>query len=140
MTVKSINERVKEIRKENGLTLEKFGDRLGVSKVAISLIENGKNNITEQMLKSICREFYINEEWLRYGTGEKETAMDKEDMLFEWAGRVLSSEKPTFQKRLVKALASLDEKDWEELERIALKTYDTIVSDTEEEDSENRDI
>lgn len=62
-----MNERIKQLRKELGLTLEKFGERLGVSKVAISLIENGKNALTDQMFKSICREFNVREEWLRNG-------------------------------------------------------------------------
>ena len=63
-------EHVKEIRKTLGLTLEKFGNKLGVGKTAISKIEKGENNLTEQMFKSICREFNVNEEWLRNGTGE----------------------------------------------------------------------
>ena len=42
------------------LTLEKFGEKLGIKKSALSLIENGKNNLTEQMAKSICREFRVN--------------------------------------------------------------------------------
>lgn len=61
--------RIKELRKELGLTLEKFGERLGVKKAAVSKWENG-DNITDQMFKSICREFNVNEEWLRTGKGE----------------------------------------------------------------------
>ena len=50
-------ERVRMIRKHPNvnLTLEKFGEKLGIKKSALSLIENGKNNLTEQMAKSICR-------------------------------------------------------------------------------------
>lgn len=76
MTVKSINERVKEIRKDNKLTLEKFGKKLGVGKTAISSIEHGINGVTDQMIRSICREFDINEEWLRNGTEPKKTELD----------------------------------------------------------------
>lgn len=65
-----MNERVKELRKALGLTMEKFGDRLGVHKTAIQKIENGTNNLTDQMLKLICREFSVNEDWLRTGSGE----------------------------------------------------------------------
>lgn len=64
-----MNERIKELRKHLGLTLEKFGERIGVTKMTISRIENGKNAITEQMFKSVCREFNVSEEWLRNGTG-----------------------------------------------------------------------
>ena len=46
-------ERVKEIRKSLDLTLEKFGEKLGVTKTTISRIEKGVNNLTDQMTKSI---------------------------------------------------------------------------------------
>ncbi|MCI5874456.1 MAG: helix-turn-helix transcriptional regulator [Clostridiales bacterium] len=65
-----MNERIRELRKSLGLTMEKFGDRLGVKKNSVSQWENGINNITDQMFKSICREFNVNEDWLRNGTGE----------------------------------------------------------------------
>lgn len=63
-------ERIKGLRKSLGLTLEKFGERLGVGKTAISKLEKGENNVTDQMCKSICREFNANETWLRDGEGE----------------------------------------------------------------------
>lgn len=62
--------RVRELRKKMNLTLEKFGKPLGVGKTAISKIETGENNLTDQMIISICREFSVNENWLRNGTGE----------------------------------------------------------------------
>lgn len=69
-----MKERVKELRKELGLTLEKFGERLGVKKAVLSQIENGKANLTDQMFKAICNVNwdgrYVNEDWLRDGAGE----------------------------------------------------------------------
>lgn len=64
-----MNERIKQIRKELSLTMEKFGERLGVKKNSISQIESGNRNLTDQMFLAICREFNVNEEWLRFGTG-----------------------------------------------------------------------
>lgn len=63
-------ERVKTIRKHLNLTLEKFGEKLGVGKTAISKIEKGENNLTDQMTKSICREYNVNYDYLVYGDGE----------------------------------------------------------------------
>lgn len=65
-----MNERLKQIRKHYKLTLDEFGKRLGVTKTAISRLEKGERNITEQMFLSICREFNANAEWLRTGEGE----------------------------------------------------------------------
>ena len=64
------NECVREVRKSQNLTLEAFGARLGVGKTAISKIEKGERGLTEQMKKSICREFNVNYNWLEYGDGE----------------------------------------------------------------------
>lgn len=63
-------QRVHELRKALDLTLEKFGNSLGVGKTAISKIEKGENNLTEQMAKAICREFRVNYFWLTEGKGE----------------------------------------------------------------------
>lgn len=63
-------ERVKEIRKTLNLTLEKFGEKLGVGKTAISNIEKGNRNLTDQMAKAICREYNVNYDYLIYEEGE----------------------------------------------------------------------
>lgn len=70
---------VKSLRDEIGLTLEEFGERLGVTKVAISNIENGKRNLTKQMAKAICREFSVNEEYLLTGKGDIFKSLPEED-------------------------------------------------------------
>lgn len=65
-----MNNQIKLLRKELGLTMQEFGKNLGVSKSAISNIENGYNSLTDQMISSICNAYNVNEEWLRNGTGE----------------------------------------------------------------------
>lgn len=63
--------RIRELRKDFlKITLEEFGKKVGVTKVAISRLESGERNVTDQMCKSICREFNVNEQWLRTGEGE----------------------------------------------------------------------
>lgn len=63
-------ERVKEVRKALDLTLDKFGEKVGVKKQTVSRIENGVNNVTDQMVLSICREFNVNYDFLMNGEGE----------------------------------------------------------------------
>lgn len=65
-----MNQRIKELRKTLGLSGEQFGEPLGVTRTAISLLESGKNNLTDQMIKLICLTYNVNEKWLRYGQGE----------------------------------------------------------------------
>lgn len=64
------SERIKEIRKTLNLTLEKFGEKLGVKKNTVSQLENGRNSLTEQMAKAICREFNVNYDYLVNGEGD----------------------------------------------------------------------
>lgn len=71
-------ERVREVRKSLGLTLEKFGEKIGMKKNSVSQIENGKNNVTDANVKAICREFNISEEWLRTGSGEMRIPVEDE--------------------------------------------------------------
>lgn len=63
-------ERIKEIRKALNLTLEKFGEKLGVKRGAISNLESGARNLTEQMATAICREYNVNYDWLKEEEGE----------------------------------------------------------------------
>lgn len=66
-----MNERIKEIRKDAGLTLEKFGAKIGISAPSCSQLESGKTSPSAQTFAAICRVFRVNEDWLRNGTGEK---------------------------------------------------------------------
>lgn len=108
-------ERVKEIRKSLNLTLEKFGERLGVTKVAISNIENGNRSLTDQMQKSICREFNISEEWLRDGTGDMFVDLSRDLQLARFFGEVQIDE--GFKKRFVSALSTMTVDEWAFIER-----------------------
>lgn len=74
----TVNERVKEVRKLEELTMESFGNKLGVGRTAISNIENSKRNVTDQMIKSICREFGYCEAWLRDGIEPKKPEIDED--------------------------------------------------------------
>lgn len=65
-----MDSRIKQIRLSCGLTLEKFGERIGVTRAAVSKWENGDRSIADSMVVSICREFNVNERWLRTGEGE----------------------------------------------------------------------
>jgi transcriptional regulator with XRE-family HTH domain len=69
----TIGERIRTLRKETGLTLEKFGECIGVKKAALSLIENDRNGPSDQTIRSIAREFAVSEEWLRTGEGPMRT-------------------------------------------------------------------
>lgn len=65
-----MNNRIREIRQHNNLSMKAFGDRLGISSAAVSKIETGINAPSEQTIRAICSEFSINRDWLVDGIGE----------------------------------------------------------------------
>ena len=109
------NERVKEVRKTLGLTLEKFGDRLGIKKAAVSKIEKGENSLTDANIKAICREFSVDYMWLT--TGEGEMFVETDDDFFERIDRIMAGENET-RKNMFKALLYASDEDIEALARI----------------------
>lgn len=86
-------ERVKKVRKSKEMTMEKFGERLGVTRTAISNIEKGYRGLTEQMLKAICREFSVNEEWLRTGDGDMPLKLSEDEEIADLVSDVLEDGK-----------------------------------------------
>lgn len=114
-----MNERIRKLRRHLDMTQQEFADKLGVKRGAIANYELGRNEPIDAVISLICREFNVNEEWLRNGTGEMFVEMDKEDLLMEWAGRVLGNRSSSFKKNFVKMLMSLTEDEWELLERKA---------------------
>lgn len=115
-----IGERIKAVRIAAGLTMETFGERIGVSKSFVSMIESGKANASVQTILFICREFNVNETWLRTGEGEMMVPRTDDEKITELLDDVLAS-KPDIRRRLISALARLDPEDWDLIERMIEK-------------------
>lgn len=116
-----VGKRIKRIRMENELTQQAFADRISMKQNSIALIETGKRNISDPALLNICREFDVNEDWLRTGEGEMFVPISRDEEIAAFAGRVLKDESDTFKKRFIRMLAGLAEDEWELLERKALE-------------------
>lgn len=108
-------ERIKETRKSLNLTIEKFGEKIGVTKTAISRIEKGERGCTEQMTKAICREFGVDYIWLT--TGEGEMFVDSDDDFIEKIDRIMAGESD-IRKNAIKALVNASTEDIEALDRL----------------------
>ena len=108
-------ERIKEIRKSLNLTLEKFGEKIGVTKTAISRIEKGERGCTEQMTKAICREFGV--DYIFLTTGEGEMFVDSDDDFMEKIDRIMAGESD-IRKNAIKALVNASTEDIEALDRL----------------------
>ena len=108
-------ERIREVRKTLGLTLEKFGDRLGIKKAAVFKIEKGENSLTDANAKAICREFGVDYIWLT--TGDGEMFVDTDDDFIERIDRIMVGEDDA-RKNLFKALLEASDEDIAAFQRI----------------------
>ncbi len=122
-----MHERLKELRKTLGLSQDAFGERIGLSGGAISLLEKAKRNFTEQVIKAICREFSVNEEWLRSGTGDPHIPV--EDEFSAYVEDLLSDDKnPLYDiiRGIIKTYHGLDEKSKETFKKFSAELRDTM--------------
>lgn len=121
-----MGERVRELRKTLGLSGEKFGEKIGLKRNSLSQIETGKNNLSEQSILAICREFNVNEEWLRYGTGEMFKDMSLDEEIISFIGEIQWDASSTFKKRFISAIAKLSDEEWKVLEKIIVDMASNI--------------
>ena len=125
----SQGERVRKVRKYYDLTMEKFGERLGITKTAISLIESGKNNLTDANVKAICREFGIDYIWLT--TGEGEMLMDSDIDVMAAVNRIMTGEDQFYKKLIKWCVTSFSD---EELRLLEKKIDEFIAEFTKKEE------
>lgn len=123
-------ERIREIRKTMKLTMEQFGEKIGVTKSTISNIENGNRNATEHMIKSICREFNVDYMWLTNGEGEMFVASDDE---FQARIDQIMFGQDESRKNLFKMMIDMSDEDIHALERI-LKNISSFYENQNKED------
>ena len=85
------------------------------------IINNDDVNPSEQFISSICREYNVNEEWLKNGTGPMYKPRSDNEIIAKFVNDVMESRSDDFRKRLINALSQLDEQEWKVLEEIAKK-------------------
>ena len=124
--------RLKELRKALGLTLEQFGKKIGLTKSALSLIENGRNEMTARTRLAICREYGVSEKWLESGEGEMFVADTQAyRQLRNEVDRVLSDESEAFKAALVDVVLRLNSEQIEVLKEYAARYYGVTVGGEE---------
>lgn len=124
-----MNENIKKLRQELGLTMEEFGKNLGVTRSAISNIENGYRNLTEQMILAICNVYNVNEQWLRNGTGDM--FVEDTDSLIE----KIISDYPLdkLSQTILKTYIELDPKKREIFNYVMKQIADSIMASSKEQ-------
>lgn len=114
-----MHERLKKIRKVLNLTQQEFADRIGSKRNTIAKYETETNTPSAAVVSLICREFNINEDWLRNGNGEMFLPSDRNADIARLTKQLLNEENDSFKNRFVSMLANLTVNEWEFLEKKA---------------------
>lgn len=119
-----LNERIEQLISREGMTKSAFAARLNVSPAFVTQLCNGVKLPSDRTISDICREFRVNENWLRTGEGEMMQPINRDAEIAAFMGDVLRGENEDFRRRLVAALSKLSVEEWELLESLALKLVD----------------
>lgn len=113
-----MNERIKELRKTLGFTQQEFADKIGVKRNTVATYEMGRSVPSDSAISLICREFNVNEDWLRNGSGEMFRPRSRNKELFEYFNKIV--ENPSgVQLKLFEAMSQLTDEQLEILAKVA---------------------
>lgn len=118
--------RIKKIRKDFDMTQQEFADRIGVKRNSYANYETGRNTPIDAIILSICREFNVNEEWIRTGKGDPYISKSRNNEIKEYVDGIQASEE--FKLRLFHVLTKLNDDEWAVLEDIAKALAETSES------------
>lgn len=116
-----MRERIKLLRKHFDLTQQEFADRLKIKRTAIANYEKGRNDPIDAVVSLICKEFNVNEQWLRTGEGEMFNKMSRDEEVAKFFGEMLmpAGDEDSFKRRFISAVARLNPEQWKMLEEVA---------------------
>jgi transcriptional regulator with XRE-family HTH domain len=115
-----MKDRISHIIKEKKVTKTEFAKRLGVSQAFVSQVCAGTSGISDRTITDICREFGVNEIWIRTGEGDPFQEESRNEQIMRFAAQTVKGS-DEFRKAMVSMLAQLDAEDWENLAKIYQK-------------------
>ena len=113
--------RLKQLRKRLNITQQDFADRIGIKRNTLANYEIGRNEPLDAVISLICREFNVNEEWLRTGKGDMFNASGDDELSY-LVGQLCGSD-DEFKKEFVKTLCKLSDKQWKVLKEFVDEVY-----------------
>lgn len=124
-----MGDRLKQLRKALNLTQQEFADLIGISRGNIGAYEVGKNALSDAVVSLICKEFSVNEEWLRTGEGDMFLPVEQDTDIEKLARLLAREENSSFKKQFVSMfvseLESLSDEQWEDFERFVKRLAET---------------
>lgn len=110
---------IKELRSHVGLNQTDFGARIGVRQSTIAGWETGQRIPPDSAIVSICREFHVDEHWLRTGEGEMFIQISRDQEIMDFVADTMQDDEDNFRRRFLLALSRLPEERWADIEDFA---------------------
>ena len=133
-----MNERIKMLRMSKGLTQQEFADRLKVSRSNIANYENGNRAPVDAMVSLICKEFNVNEDWLRYGKEPMRLALSRDEEIEEMVNSAMRGSNE-FKKAVIRMICSRTDNELQKLDEMLRAIYDNLPQ-SEELPSDNKKL
>ncbi len=121
----AIGERIKKVRQAKSLTQQEFADRISVKRNTVATYEMGRSTPNDSALSLICREFHVNEAWLREGTGEMFSQPSSQaEQVVEWVQNIFTNGTEA-EKGLITAMSTFTKEDWAMLAHLIKKIWES---------------
>lgn len=124
--MQEIAERITKVIKDKAKTKTEFAEKLNISQSFVSRLASGEKEPSDRTIADICREFDVNEDWLRTGRGDPYIQLSRDEELAQFFGDVLKGEDPDFRRRLLSVMSRLTTDEWALLEQMAWKLVDEL--------------
>lgn len=113
-----VNVRIRETRKALKKTQKDFGDKIGVSRDVMANLEYDRVEPSEIIIKSVCREYGVSYDWLKYGEGDM-FVEDNEASIAAMVDELMAGENET-AKAVFRAFVKMDESDWNTVKKLII--------------------
>ena len=127
-----LSERISAVIDHFGMKKTTFAERLNVSQAFVSQLCSGVKQPSDRTISDICREFDVNEDWLRTGEGQMLKPKSRNEELFEFAAKVAEGDPGSIQAQLLAVMSRLTDEQWEVLAQVARE----FVEETKKADPE----
>lgn len=131
--MQEIAERITKVIKDKAKTKTEFAEKLNISQSFVSRLASGEKEPSDRTIADICREFDVNEDWLRTGQGDPYVQLSRDEELAAFFGSVIKGDDQDFRRRLLSVLSRLSTEEWELLEKMAWKLVDELRPEPDED-------
>lgn len=119
-----MKDRIKEARKALGKKQKEFAEAMHLAPNYISLIESGKNEVSDKFIFKVCETFGISENWIRTGEGEMFEPLSREDEIAKITLQMFNDDKSSYRFQLQKVISEMTEDEIILLRDIAKRWLD----------------